>query len=347
MPVETISWHNGTIHLIDQTALPTEYKILKITELNALAEAICSLRVRGAPAIGIAAALGVAMVGYQLQNLDKQSFLSDVENAISILAGTRPTAVNLFWALDRMTTCLNSNKILSVQEIYHQLEKEAVTILEEDKAICRAMGRNGATLLPNSATILTHCNAGGLATADYGTALAVVYAAQEAGKSIKVYADETRPLLQGSRLTAWELQQSGIDVTVQCDVAAGFLMQQGKVDAVIVGADRITANGDVANKIGTYSLAVLAKHHNIPFYVVAPVSTFDFSLSRGTDIPIEQRKPEEVTCGMGKQTAPDGIHVYNPAFDVTPNELVTAIVTEKGVIGPPYHLEIERKLRTP
>ena len=346
MPVETISWHTGTIQLIDQTLLPTQYKILKITELNILAEAICNLRVRGAPAIGIAAALGVAMVSKQFLGSDKQTFLSEIENAVTVLARTRPTAVNLFWALNRMKTCLDRNQALSVQEIYKQLEEEAVAILEEDKAICRAMGKNGAALLPETATILTHCNAGGLATADYGTALAVVYAAQEAGKSIKVYADETRPLLQGSRLTAWELQQSGIDVTVQCDVAAGFLMQQGKVDAVIVGADRITANGDIANKIGTYSLAVLAKYHNIPFYVVAPVSTFDFSLSKGTDIPIEQRKAEEVTCGMGKQTAPDGIHVYNPAFDVTPNELVTAIVTEKGVVRPPYHLEIERKLRT-
>lgn len=346
MPVETIRWNSGTIQMIDQTLLPTQYHILEIEELDVLGEAICSLRVRGAPAIGVAAALGVAMVACHFEGTDRRQFQKQIVESIEFLAGTRPTAVNLFWALDRMRSCLDRTQTLTVAESRDLLEQEAVAVLEEDKQICRAIGQHGAALLPDGATVLTHCNAGGLATADYGTALAVVYAAQEAGKTIRVYADETRPLLQGSRLTAWELQKSGIDVTVQCDVAAGFLMQQGKVDAVIVGADRITANGDVANKIGTYGLAVLAQYHGIPFYVAAPASTFDLSLASGSEIPIEQRDSKEVTCGMGKQTAPDNIRVYNPAFDVTPHQLITALITDKGVLEPPFSVAIGRKLHT-
>lgn len=335
MPVPTIIWQDNAIHMIDQTLLPSEYKILRITEIDVLAEAIKMLRVRGAPAIGIAAAMGVALAAVHYSGEDKKELEALIEKTVQTLSETRPTAVNLFWGLDRMQRLFNSVSDLSISEIKDKLVTEAQSVLEEDKAICRQMGKNGAELLHDEVTVLTHCNAGGLATGDYGTALGVIYAAAEMGKKVRVFADETRPLLQGSRLTAWELQESGIDVTVICDNMAGVVMRQKKVDCVIVGADRIAANGDAANKIGTYSLSILAEKHNIPFYVVAPISTFDFNLKSGADIPIEERNRNEVIQPFGKMTAPEDVKVYNPAFDVTPHELITAIVTEKGVVHSP------------
>ncbi len=335
MPVPTITWHDNTIHMIDQTLLPVEYKVLKITEIDVLAEAIQMLRVRGAPAIGIAAAMGVALAAVHYRGNNIAELGEILKKTITTLGKTRPTAVNLFWGLDRMEKTFESFNHLSIPEIKNKLVEEAQTVLEEDKAICRQMGKNGAELLPDEVTVLTHCNAGGLATGDYGTALGVIYAAAEMGKNVRVFADETRPLLQGSRLTAWELQESGIDVTVICDNMAGVVMQQKKVDCIIVGSDRIAANGDAANKIGTYSLSILAEKHNIPFYVVAPLSTFDFTLKSGEDIPIEERNASEIIKPFGKNTAPENINVYNPAFDVTPHELITAIVTEKGVVHSP------------
>lgn len=331
MPVDTIKWNDGKVKIIDQTKLPGEYVFLDIDRVDALGEAIKSLRVRGAPAIGIAGGMGVALAAYNYSGTDKNGFLISIQEAVNYLKTTRPTAVNLFWALERMEKLIEEHLEKSVEEIKKIILNEAITILEDDKKICRKMGRNGALILPDEAAVLTHCNAGGLATGDFGTALGVIYAAVEMGKKIKVYADETRPLLQGSRLTAWELNESEIDVTVLCDSAAGSLMQQEKIDCVIVGADRIAANGDTANKIGTYPLAVLAENHKIPFYVVAPVSTFDFKLQSGLEIPIEQRSADEVIRGFGKVTSPEEVDVYNPAFDVTPHKLITKYITENGV----------------
>lgn len=330
MPVPTITWKNDALHLIDQTLLPEEYKFIACRDVNTVAEAIVSLRVRGAPAIGVAAAYGVVIAAQEAIARDAD-FDRDVAESIQKLSQTRPTAVNLFWALDRQEKILAKAAGHSPAKKRDRLLKEAHEIFEDDKRICRQIGRNGAKLLSSQATVLTHCNAGGLATADYGTALAVVYAAVEAGKQVAVYADETRPLLQGSRLTAWELNQSGVDVTVICDSMAAAVLREKNIDSIVVGADRIAKNGDVANKIGTYGLAILAKAHQVPFYVAAPLSTIDTKLDTGAQIPIEERETEEITHGMGRQTAPGGIHVYNPAFDVTPNHLVTAIITEKGV----------------
>ena len=341
MPVPTITWENDTLRLIDQTLLPEDYKFITCRDVGTVAEAIVSLRVRGAPAIGVAAAYGVVIAAQEAiaRNTD---FDRHVSERIQKLAQTRPTAVNLFWALDRQKKVLAKTEDQSPEEKRDHLLKEAHEIFEDDKRICRQIGRNGAELLSSQATVLTHCNAGGLATADYGTALAVVYAAVEAGKQVAVYADETRPLLQGSRLTAWELNQSGVDVTVICDSMAATVLREKNIDSIVVGADRIAKNGDVANKIGTYGLAILAKAHQVPFYVAAPLSTIDMKRDTGAQIPIEERKKEEITHGMGRQTAPNGIHVYNPAFDVTPNHLVTAIITEKGVAKGNYSEIFER-----
>ena len=336
MPVKTIEWVNGKVRIIDQTLLPERLVYLDITDVVVLGEAIQKLRIRGAPAIGIAGAMGVVLAANGYLGDDKDIMIHSIRGAISYLRKTRPTAVNLFWALDRMEKVLDSALKRSMEVIRERLLQEALTILDEDRSICRQMGKNGADLLPREATVLTHCNAGGLATADYGTALGVIYAAREMGKNIKVYADETRPLLQGSRLTAWELRESHIDVTVICDSVAGSVMRKEKIDCVLVGADRIAANGDVANKVGTYPLSVLANRHNVPFYVVAPVSTFDFSLTSGDEIPIEERSGDEVIRGFGILTGPEGVNVYNPAFDVTPHELISAIVTERGVHHPPF-----------
>ncbi|MGA1194998.1 MAG: S-methyl-5-thioribose-1-phosphate isomerase [Candidatus Latescibacterota bacterium] len=330
MPVPTILWENNALRLIDQTRLPEEYIQIDCKDIPTVAEAIKSLRVRGAPAIGVSAAYGV-VISAQEAIASNKDFDTHVKNSIQTLAQTRPTAVNLFWALEIMEKVLNSTQGKTPQERRNILLDKANEIFEEDKRVCRKIGTHGATLLNQKATILTHCNAGGLATADYGTALAVVYAAVEAGKNVAVYADETRPLLQGSRLTAWELHQSGVDVTVICDNMAATVLRQKNIDCIVVGSDRIAANGDVANKIGTYGLAILAREHQVPFYVAAPLSTIDMSLSNGDAIPIEERNPEEVSHGMGRQTAPKGVKVYNPAFDVTPNHLVSAIITEQGV----------------
>ncbi|MCK5147022.1 S-methyl-5-thioribose-1-phosphate isomerase [bacterium] len=336
MPVSPIDWDDGTIRLLDQTLLPEETVWLNIKDIHELAEAIKMLRVRGAPAIGIAAALGVAMAANNFKDHDITSFYDHLDTVIDTLARTRPTAVNLFWALDRMRTVLSEVSVKTVEEHCQRLLAQALAIQADDRATCRIMGKYGAALLSDSPTVLTHCNAGGLATGDYGTALGVFYAAQEMGKTIRVYADETRPLLQGSRLTAWELMQANIDVVVLPDSAAGMLLASGRIEAVFTGADRIAGNGDVANKIGTYPLAVLAKRHQVPFYVVAPVSTFDLSLASGEAIPIEERHGDEVVNGFGRRTGPKGVKVFNPAFDVSPAELITAIITEHGVIRPPF-----------
>ncbi len=340
MPVTTLIWENGALRLIDQTRLPGEMVHLDCRDVKTVAEAIESLRVRGAPAIGVAAAYGV-VVGANEALAAGTDFESGLRDAIERLARTRPTAVNLFWALNRMEGVRDAAVGMAPEEVRDRLLEEANVIFEEDQAVCRQIGRNGAQLLEDGSTVLTHCNAGGLATADYGTALAVIYAAEEEGKRISVYADETRPLLQGSRLTAWELQQSGVDVTVICDNMAATVLNQKGVDCVIVGSDRIAANGDVANKIGTYGVAILAREHNVPFYVAAPLSTIDMALPGGDHIPIEERDPSEITHGFGKQTAPDGVKVYSPAFDVTPNRLVTAIITEKGVASSPYETRFQ------
>ena len=336
MPIPTIEWVDGRIHLIDQTLLPNEFKQIYCDDVESVWEAIKSLRVRGAPAIGIAGALGAVFGIWQSEATNYSDFAAELKKVTDYLATSRPTAVNLFWALARITQTAEKHKELEISQLKGVLLDEAQRIIEEDRARCRAIGQHGLDLLRNGDTILTHCNAGGLATSDYGTALAVMFSAHESGKNISVYADETRPLLQGARLTAWELMQAGIDVTLICDNMAAQVMKEGKIQCVIVGADRIAANGDTANKIGTYNVAILAKAHDIPFYVAAPTSTLDLSLKTGDLIPIEQRAAEEVTEGFGNRTAPTGVKVYSPAFDVTPAHLITAIITEKGIAHPPY-----------
>jgi methylthioribose-1-phosphate isomerase len=344
MPVETICWKKGKIHFIDQTLLPHKVKNVACRDTRMLWRAIKTLRVRGAPAIGIAGALGVAYAIKDSKARTAAALISEVKKAARYLASSRPTAINLFWALERMEEVAVKNKKCTVARIKAMLLEEALKILDEDKKSCRRMARYGASLVKNGDAILTHCNAGGLATADYGTALGVLFEAKKQRKRIKVYAGETRPLLQGARLTTWELMHEGIDTTLICDNMAASLMAKGAVDKIFVGADRIAANGDAANKIGTYSLAVLADHHRIPFYVVAPVSSFDLKLKSGRDIPIEERAADEVRSILGKSIAPKNVKVYNPAFDVTPGRLITAIITERGIFRRPYERSL-RKLR--
>lgn len=347
MPVQPIRWKagllDGCVELIDQTLLPGRLVWLQCRDAATMFEAIRVLRVRGAPAIGVAAAMGLVLAVRNAPD-DETGFFNALSEARDFLASSRPTAVNLFWALDRMVACAKGLKGQSVPAIKQALLDEALTIRHEDANMCRSIGGFGAVLVPQSATILTHCNAGSLATAEYGTALAVVYAAIEQGKKVQVYADETRPLLQGARLTAWELHEAGVPVTVLCDSAAGWLMRQKKIDLVVVGADRIAANGDTANKIGTYSLAVLAGRHNVPFYVAAPSSTFDLSLADGSMIPIEMRADDEISRPFASRIVPEGVMCYNPAFDVTPAELIRGIVTERGVISPVSREAIRDKL---
>jgi len=348
MPVPTIEWVGGVdghVRLIDQTLLPTEVRFIECTDVEALWEAIRSLRVRGAPAIGIAGAMGVVLGVQNCAAETGAELAGEVDRCAEYLATSRPTAVNLFWGLDRMRRVADESADQPPAEVKARLLAEASAILAEDKEVCRRIGRNGAHLIHDGNTVLTHCNAGGLATADYGTALAVIYAAHEEGKRISVYADETRPLLQGARLTTWELMQAGIDVTLICDSTAGMLMRQDKIDLVIVGADRIAANGDVANKVGTYGLAILASEHDVPFYVAAPVSTFDLNIATGDQIPIEERSGDEITCGFGKRTAPEGVKTYSPAFDVTPGHHLTGIITELGIISQPTTQEIAEHLQ--
>lgn len=346
----TLHWSGGLdghLILIDQTLLPVEFREMECRDVETVWEAIRSLRVRGAPAIGIAAAYGVCLGLQTVAGRGPDEFFARLNEVTKYLATSRPTAVNLFWALNRLESVANSLRgRCAPADIAQRLLAEAREIEEEDRRMCRAIGRFGAELLADGQGVLTHCNAGGLATADYGTALAVFFAAHEAGKKLHVYADETRPLLQGARLTAWELLQRGIDATLICDSMAAQVMSEGRVQAAVVGADRIAANGDTANKIGTYGVAVAAAHHRIPFYVAAPSSTFDFSIDTGKEIPIEHRDAREVTHGFGRQTAPEGIHVHNPAFDVTPAELITAFITERGVVRPPYRENLARALRS-
>jgi len=342
MSVHTITVDNGQVKIIDQTLLPTTTEYRVIHNKEEMWEAIKILRIRGAPAIGIAAAFGTYLGIKDSQAADFTSFWNDVEVTTDYLATSRPTAVNLFWALDLMKAFIKKNDSLPVPELKQAILEEAQRMAEEDTAICRKIGEYGEELLQDGQGVLTHCNAGGLCATRYGTALAPFFIAQERGKKIHVYADETRPLLQGARLTSWELKEAGILVTLICDNMAASVMAKGKVQAVIVGTDRTASNGDVANKIGTYGVAILAKEHNIPFYVALPTSTIDMALTSGDQIPIEERDPREITHGFGKQTAPDGIDVYNPAFDVTPNKYVTAFITEKGIIRPPYDVNFKK-----
>jgi len=333
--VPTVQWHEGAVRLLDQSRLPETVAFLDCRDVEAVASAIRDLKVRGAPAIGVTAAMGVALGAQIISATDYEPFAKELVGVCQRLAATRPTAVNLFWAIERMKQKLSASRGEPIAAIKATLLKESQAILEEDVALCKAMGRHGAELIQRGQTILTHCNAGALATAGYGTALGVIRAAWEQGKQIQVIADETRPVLQGARLTVWELMQDNIPVTLITDNMAGSLMRQGKINLCIVGADRIAANGDVANKIGTYSVAVLAKAHGIPFYVAAPYSTIDLQTKSGADIPIEQRNAQEVTTIHGSRpVAPTGVSVYNPAFDVTPAALITGIITERGVFTP-------------
>lgn len=337
--LKTIEWTDNSVRIIDQTKLPTELVYEQINTVEQMYHAIKILKVRGAPAIGIAAAFGVYLAIRSFpESGTATDFMTILEKNADYLSESRPTAVNLFWAVRRMKDTarklIEAGKIII--DIKQELLNEAICVLEEDRQTGKLIGEAGVKLLDKRRTILTHCNAGGLATAEYGTALAPIYVGTERGMRFHVYADETRPLLQGARITAFELKHAGIPVTLICDNMAATVMARGLVEAVIVGADRITANGDTANKIGTYGVALLAKAHNIPFYVAAPFSTFDMSMKTGSQIPIEERDDKEVSCGFGKQTAPSGVKIFNPAFDVTPANLITAFITDKGVINPPF-----------
>ncbi|WP_432822862.1 S-methyl-5-thioribose-1-phosphate isomerase [Trichloromonas sp.] len=336
MTFKPIEYKDGVCRMIDQRLLPTEEIWIDTIDYHGVADAIRTMVVRGAPAIGVAAAFGAYLGARDIEADDFDSFFARFEKVCAVLAATRPTAVNLFWALDRMKSFAKACQAYPVADIKIALEYEAMAIADEDIRVNLAMGRHGEALIPENARILTHCNAGALATGGYGTALGVVRAAQAAGKNVSVLADETRPFLQGARLTAWELQKDNIPVTLICDNMAGYLMSKGEIDCVIVGADRIAANGDTANKIGTYTVAVLAKEHGIPFYVAAPISTIDMAIADGSGIPIEERESREVTHCGDKQLAPTGVAVRNPAFDVTPARLVTAIITERGVVKGDY-----------
>jgi methylthioribose-1-phosphate isomerase len=338
--IRTIFWKNNTVVLIDQNALPLAERYVACKSYKEVISAIKDLTVRGAPAIGVAAAMGAALGALHLPALSPKEFRRKLFVICDEISQARPTARNLFWALERMKKCFDQAKHLSQQTLVDKLIKEAKLICSEDIEINRRMGKYGSPLLVNGDNMLTHCNAGALATAGYGTALGVIRAAREEGKKMHVYVDETRPVLQGARLTSWELKKEKIPFTLITDNMAGFLMQQGKIDKIIVGADRIAANGDTANKIGTYSLAVLACTHRIPFYVAAPLSTIDISLRTGAAIPIEERKNEEVTHFKGVRSAPQGTKVYNPAFDITPAKYITAIITEKGILTKPYRASI-------
>jgi methylthioribose-1-phosphate isomerase len=346
--IKTVEWTKDGVRMLDQRLLPSQEVYLTLRSYDEVAEAIKKMVVRGAPAIGVSAAMGIALGASQSVGTSVADLEDDFEYICDQMAKTRPTAVNLFWAIERMrATFRRAQATNDVEELKKILVAEALAIFEEDIAANRAIGKFGGPLIPDGATVLTHCNAGALATAgDYGTALGVIRGARDAGKKIAVIADETRPFLQGLRLTAWELAKDDIPVTVITDNMAGHVMKTGKVDAVVVGADRIAANGDTANKIGTYMVAVLAREHNIPFYVAAPLTTLDMKLRSGEEIPIEQRDPMEVTHIRDQQLAPDGIAVQNPAFDVTPNHLIAAIITDKGVARAPYDESLKELFNT-
>lgn len=334
----TLEWTPEGVRFIDQTKLPLEETYVLATTYQQVADVIVTMVVRGAPAIGVSAAMGIALGAKQTKAATTEEFATEFEQICNLLAGTRPTAVNLFWAIDRLKALFEKlrTRNATLAEVKEALLADALAMYDEDTAACKQMGAYGADLMPDEGTVLTHCNAGALATCGYGTALGVIRGAVERGKKIHVFADETRPFLQGARLTAWELMADGIETTVLCDNMAASLMRQGKIQAVVVGADRIAANGDVANKIGTYGVAVLAKEHGIPFYVAAPWSTIDRATKHGDDIPIEERPQVEVTHHGGKQLTPHGVGIRNPAFDVTPAKYVTAIITERGVLTAPY-----------
>lgn len=336
MSFTTIEWVEDAVVMIDQRFLPGKETYVRCLTYQEVANAIRDMIIRGAPAIGVAAAMGIALGAVSLHAGTFDDFYMEYEKICDVMAATRPTAVNLFWAVDRMKRFCCANKDTEIRNLKRLLKDEALRIFKEDLEINKGIGRNGNPLIPNGARILTHCNAGALATAGYGTALGVVRAAHEAGKNIRVFADETRPFLQGARLTTWELMKDSIPVTLITDNMAGYYMKKGMIDLVIVGADRIAGNGDTANKIGTYSVAVLAREHNIPFYVAAPISTLDLSLKNGDEIPIEERNIREVTHIFDCQIAPDGINVLNPAFDVTPGRYIKAIITERGIVEAPF-----------
>ncbi|MDI6742130.1 MAG: S-methyl-5-thioribose-1-phosphate isomerase [Smithella sp.] len=340
MTIKTIIWKNNAVVLIDQNALPLAEKYITCKSYKEVIACIKDLTVRGAPAIGVAAAMGAALGALNLPSLSQDKFRQKFLTICDEIAQARPTARNLFWALERMKKVSDETKTNSQRHLVKELIHEARLICSDDIAINRQMGKHGSVLLADGDNILTHCNAGALATAGYGTALGVIRAAHEQGKKLHVYVDETRPVLQGARLTAWELKKEKIPHTLITDNMAGFLMQQGRIDKIIVGADRIAANGDTANKIGTYSLAVLAKEHGIPFYIAAPLSTIDVSLKTGARIPIEERNAGEVTNFKGVRSAPEGTKVYNPAFDITPARLISAIITEKGISRKPFRASI-------
>lgn len=343
--IKTIAWKNNTVVLIDQNALPLAERHVVCKSYQEVISCIKDLTVRGAPAIGVAAAMGAAMGALHIPPCQLEKFRKIFFTICDEMAQARPTARNLFWALERMKKVVNRANMKNQGHLVKELIHEAKHIYSEDIEINRRMGKYGSRFLADGDNILTHCNAGALATAGYGTALGVIRAARDEGKGLHVYVDETRPVLQGARLTAWELKKEKIPFTLITDNMAGFLMQQKKIDKIIVGADRITANGDTANKIGTYSLAVLAEAHRIPFYVAAPLSTIDISLKTGASIPIEERKSDEVTCFKGVKSAPEGTKVYNPAFDMTPARFITAIFTEKGVLEKPFRLSVARACR--
>jgi methylthioribose-1-phosphate isomerase len=337
MAVKTIEWKNDRVIMLDQRLLPHKEVYRVYRDYNGVAEAIRTMVIRGAPAIGVAAAMGVAL---GVLKAPQKAFDREFERVVLTLSKTRPTAVNLFWALQRMRDVYSACRSRGVESVRKALKDEAQKIYKEDIAANRQIGKFGASLMRNAKHIMTHCNAGALATAGYGTALGVLRALKESGSKFEVFVNETRPFLQGARLTAWELKKEKIPAILVTDSMAGYIMQKGKVDAVVVGCDRIAANGDVANKIGTYSIAVLAKRHGIPFYVAGPTSSIDINCPSGNDIPIEQRDTKEVSHIFGKPLAPKGMKVFNPAFDVTSQELIAAIITEKGVINPPYQRNI-------
>ena len=334
--IQPIRWDGGVLHLLDQRKLPREETYVACATVEQVAAGIRDMVVRGAPAIGVTAAFGLVIGARAAKPADRAALDREIARLHDLLAATRPTAVNLFWALKRMKDFAAAHASLPPADLVAKLEREAIAIYDEDIAVCRAIGRHGAELVPQNAGILTHCNTGSLATAGFGTALGVVRAAIEAGKKVHVYADETRPFLQGARLTAWECVKEGIPATLICDGAAASIMRRGLIQFAVVGADRVAANGDTANKIGTYSVALAAKAHGIPFYIAAPISTVDLKTADGSAIPIEQRDPREVTHAGGVQVAPDGILVENPSFDVTPADLIAGIITERGVARPPF-----------
>lgn len=334
--IPTIAWQDDHVVMIDQRKLPFKESYVVCKTPAQVISAIRNMVIRGAPAIGVAAAMGLALGAHRIKSQNRSVFERRFRQMCEQMGRARPTASNLFWAIESMQKVVTDNPQATVEELKQLIRIKADEVLAEDQAINQAIGHHGQVVVPNGATVLTHCNAGALATAGYGTALGVVRAAWEAGKNIHVLADETRPFLQGSRLTAWELQQDNIPVTLITDNMAGYLMSQGRVQLIVVGADRVAANGDVANKIGTYSVAVLAKENKVPFYVAAPLSTVDLSVATGKDIPIEERDPKEVTHSMGRATAPPGVSAWNPAFDVTPNRLIHGIITEKGIARKPY-----------